>query len=320
MHTFFIMNPMAGRGEKRDEYRALRTRLKRQENDTATRIDTLRPGDAERFARDIAANYGSEAMVVGCGGDGTLHEIVNGLYGSDTALCVLPFGTGNDFAKKIYGREWTLQEVVQRFAEPLRKASIDLVAINDRVFLNVMSLGFDTKVLEQSRRYKLFGRYSYQAALGACLLGNKRFPMAFSLEGITNPNEHSFASGVREVTIAAICNASYYGNGFCPGPHARLDDGLLDFCAADVMSAPEIAMLAPRYAKGDIEDHPKIHLFRCTSGVISSTDGSLLPLNCDGELYHAASAAFRVLPHALKLVLPLSVCRKLELTQTEPLG
>lgn len=310
MTYLFIMNPMAGRGEHRETYLHLRKTLLRRPEDRVIRMDTLRPGDAQRMAAEAARRFGRQGVVIGCGGDGTLHEIVNGLRGTEMAMAAIPFGTGNDFAKKIYGRDWNLDQIRTLFGGPLAIAPIDTVRINDRLFLNVMSFGFDTKVAETSKRLLLFRKFSYQAAVAICLFQDKHYRLQFELEGLP---EGGTRKEIIDFCIAAVCNASFYGNGFCPGPKASLNDGLLDFCIAEPMHGVEIARLAPRYAAGNIEGIPKVHTFRATGGVIRSLDGSNLPINCDGEILRCSEARFAVRPLSQRLLLPECAAQKLGL-------
>lgn len=312
MNYFLVMNPMAGRGENRETYLHLRQTLLRFPADQVVRMDTMRPGDATRFAAAVAKEHGEHAVVIGCGGDGTLHEIVNGLAGSKTAFGVWPFGTGNDFAKKIYGRHWTPTRIEEYFTDRLGLASIDTVNINGKRFLNVMSFGFDTGVAATSKQFSFFGKYSYQAAVVACLFRDKTYRLQFEFEyadAQTHPTSETL-----DLCMAAICNASYYGNGFCPGPNAKLDDGLLDVCIAAPMRGIEIAALAKRYADGKIEGHPKVQTFQATGGTVRTIDGSPLPINCDGELFSCSSARFSVLPRSQTILLPLCRMQALELT------
>lgn len=101
MKYVFIVNPVAGNDDKKKLFYRIKSAF-RQIDDELIIEETHKPGEAKTISADYAAKYGKNCVVVSCGGDGTIHEIVNGLAGTDTPMMVLPLGMGNDFAKKIY--------------------------------------------------------------------------------------------------------------------------------------------------------------------------------------------------------------------------
>ena len=102
MKYIFIINPIAGNDDKAKIFSRIKSTF-RMSDDEMIVESTHEKGDAQLIAKKYAKEYGSECVIVSCGGDGTVHEIANGLAGTDTPLLLLPLGTGNDFAKKIYG-------------------------------------------------------------------------------------------------------------------------------------------------------------------------------------------------------------------------
>ena len=102
MKYVFIENPIAGNKNKQDLFKRVQSAF-RMIDDEMIIEETNYRGHAKEIAARYAAEYGDKCVIVSCGGDGTVHEIANGLAHTDTPLMILPFGTGNDFAKKIYG-------------------------------------------------------------------------------------------------------------------------------------------------------------------------------------------------------------------------
>ena len=102
MKYVFIINPIAGNDNKRKIFSRIKSTF-RLIDDEMIIEETKAQGDAKRISSEYAEKYGKDCVVVSCGGDGTVHEIANGLAGTDTPMMILPLGTGNDFAKKIYG-------------------------------------------------------------------------------------------------------------------------------------------------------------------------------------------------------------------------
>ena len=108
----------------------------------------------------------------------------------------------------------------------------------------------------------------------------------------------------REITgrflVSALCNGSYYGNGFNPSPRGRLDDGLLNLILAREMGALGIMKLFSSYRKGTHLGKPGVREIITRSGVISSDQEFLY--NIDGEIYRAREISYKVLPKALKWI------------------
>lgn len=151
MKYIFIINPIAGNDDKAKIFSRIKSTF-RMSNDEMIVESTHEQGDAQLIAKKYAKEYGSECVIVSCGGDGTVHEIANGLAGTDTPLLLLPLGTGNDFAKKVYGtKNINVENVIKAFGFYNGKINydvkpIDLIDYNGEKCINVMSYGLDTKV------------------------------------------------------------------------------------------------------------------------------------------------------------------------------
>ena len=102
MKYVFVVNPMAGNDNQRRIFSRIKSAF-RQVDDEMIIEETHGPGDAKYIASRYAEKYGKNCVIVSCGGDGTVHEIANGLAGKQSPMMIIPLGTGNDFAKKIYG-------------------------------------------------------------------------------------------------------------------------------------------------------------------------------------------------------------------------
>ena len=114
--------------------------------------ETDHSGHAREIATAYATKYGDRCVIVCCGGDGTVHEIANGLAHTETPMMLLPLGTGNDFAKKVYGtKKINVENVIKSFGLYSGKLNytvepLDLIDYNGEKCINVMSYGLDTKV------------------------------------------------------------------------------------------------------------------------------------------------------------------------------
>ena len=154
-----ILNPLA-RGGRR--YRAWRPRLQTVLRDLQIRAEwfpTQGKGDATRIARSL----GDETydLILVCGGDGTVNEVVNGWIGRRTPLAVLPFGTSNILARVLGVRSGLEQACIQIFygrPEPFR-----LARANNRFFLLMTGVGFDAEIVRavDGRRKHRQGRLAF---------------------------------------------------------------------------------------------------------------------------------------------------------------
>ncbi len=263
-------------------------------------ILTEQPGHATKLAAGFAAQHGSRAVVVACGGDGTAREVAAGLVGTDTAMSILPIGTANDFARLALST-CEIDRLLPLMLNPqIRK--IDAIAIDEEISLNITSLGFDTKVQRKSMqlnaRFRRLGSLAYPLAIVLSLFGNRQYAIHYRVDTIKPDGNLEIVEGRTDIILAAICNGRYYGGGFNPAPDAQLDDGRLFFCMVDKLSLSRILTLIPSYKKGTHMSDPAVHGWPVVSGEITGTRGDLLG-NFDGDSFNRASIRFRVLPGSL---------------------
>ena len=250
-----------------------------------------------------------------CGGDGTVHEVVNGIAGTDTPMMILPLGTGNDFAKKIYNtKNINVENVIKSFG--LYNGNIkydikpiDVIDYNGEKGINVLSFGVDTLVETTGRkiaqRLPFLGHNAYKVAIVPVLTHSLHYTISYSFNCVDKQTGREFTveQSNKDYALLAICNASWYGGGFCPAPNSVLDDGLLDVCVIDGISLSQAAKLLPRYAKGDVNE---ANCDVCSNYYIKSAriymeDGSALIGNCDGENFDYSDVTITVEPKAVKL-------------------
>lgn len=157
MKYVFVVNPIAGNDNKKKLLYRIKSAF-RQIDDDMIIEETHKPGDAKIISAEYAKQYGADCVIVTCGGDGTVHEVVNGLAGTDTPMMVLPLGMGNDFAKKIYDtKNINVENVIKSFGLYNGKIKydikpIDIIDYNGEKGVNVLSFGLDTLVETMGRK------------------------------------------------------------------------------------------------------------------------------------------------------------------------
>ena len=317
MKYIFIINPIAGNDDKARFMSRIKSAF-RGTDDEMIIEETQESGDAKRIAAKYAKEYGSECVVVACGGDGTVHEIAGGLAFTQTPMMLLPFGTGNDFAKKIYNtKKADLEEIISKFGlfggQPNYEVkAIDVIEYNGEICNNVMSVGLDTLVAALGKKMAdkapFLGHQAYNLAVMPILMKSLHYNISYDITcvDIKTGEEYKMQETNKDYALFAICNASYYGGGFCPAPDSKLDDGLLDFALVDGMSLIKALPLIPKYSEGTANEETCPGVFHngyIKSGRIWSEDGSPLPGNCDGEIFDYSEVNFSVREKALKLCL-----------------
>jgi diacylglycerol kinase (ATP) len=286
-----VLNPAANRG-KMQRYREMARQKAAEEQ--AEYIETSRPGEAEERARQ-AAN--EERAVIVVGGDGSIHEVVNGLLtsGRRVLLGIVAAGSGNDFAHN------TLQlprDPGEAFARAFHgdPVNIDAGRVNDRYFANAFSVGLDADIAVAAHRLKRWPlmsgqRLYYSATLKQLFLGYHRCPqLAFQLD------QRAWVESSRYVLLA-VSNGPTYGGGFRINPPADPTDGWLRVCTIDYMPLARALRLLPVVQRGEHAGLPGVHFFQVRKIQIRSR----LPVNLqvDGETMCVQDCQAEVLPGAL---------------------
>ena len=233
---------------------------------------TSRPLEAIAIAQSEARNY---ACIVAAGGDGTVHEVVNGLMraGARTALGVIPLGSGDDFAKLL------ANDFIFNFSNKKTRA-FDvgrIVSGSDvRYFANGMDIGFGAhgarNVASVPRFLTGFGAY-----LGALALTMLRYPLLRVRLQLDDAPAFELTTA-----MTAVMNGSTFGGSFRVCPEARPDDGLLDLLLVDAVGRLEILQLVPKILRGSHAGHPRLRLARAKRVTIESDDALLV--EADGEI------------------------------------
>ena len=287
------------------------------------------PGESRVVYTEFAGHAGEVAakaideddlLVIACGGDGTIHEVGNALAESQTPLAIIPLGTGNDFTRSIMDENHRSNcEVCVReiFSDSYNMKDIDLIKVtsydragaridaNSAWCLNVASIGLDTEVQLRAKgkvlahpNSGLVRSTAYLTSALGCIFGNRNFDFKYrALRADGKPNE----SEKSRFTLIAVCNASYYGDGFCPAPTAKIDDGLINCCAIDAVHLPRALYLLTKYKAGNHEGYKEMDTFVTRAVTVEATGSRALNGNYDGEDFSGYKVEFDCVPGSLKL-------------------
>ena len=302
MHpVLLIFNPMADNG-----------RTGQKASDLRAMIDTLGGADwhATQYpahASEVAAAATEQGYqtVVALGGDGTVHEVINGLMRvapeRRPKLGIVALGSGNDFAHAV-GIQTNPQDAMRRVFAGAPRA-VDVALIRDgtgrsEYFNNSAGLGFDAAINIRSRKIKrLNGFLMYLAATLQSIALNFEAPHL----------KVQYDGGMLDqpVMMLTVGNGMREGGGFVTTPDAKVDDGLLDFIYISQVTQFRMLQLLPRVMNGTHVGQPDVHIKRTTRLVIDSDRA--LPIHIDGELFAPYEANVRhveveLLPSAVQVI------------------
>ncbi|MEO8954190.1 MAG: diacylglycerol/lipid kinase family protein [Ktedonobacteraceae bacterium] len=290
-----ILNPTANRGHMAQHRALLRHRMAQEP--AAEYIETTRQGEAQERAMR-AAQDGRPVIVVG--GDGSVHEVVNGILtaGKRVPLGIVAAGSGNDYAWHTLKLPRDPAEAIER-AFTGRLVDSDAGIVNGRYFANSFSVGLDADIAVAANWMKKIpfmsgSRLYYGTTIKQLLFGYQRCPwLKFSLDG----NAEGNAVPTRRYVLMAVTNGPTYGAGFRINPTASYSDGLLDICTINYTPLIRALKLLPQVQKGEHGDLPEVTFYRTRSIHIESQ----WPVNIqmDGETTNATSYDAKILPGAL---------------------
>lgn len=309
MRHLFVLNPAAGRRDITEAIKAAIERLKIAEPYDVFVTDA--PGAAESESeRYINAHSDDYVCVYACGGDGTLSEVVNGIYKTGSRNCafgVVPVGSGNDFVKNFDIPAERFRDLRAQLCG--EKTDIDILVArepaggNERVSLNIISAGYDAEVAKGQQNFKklplVSGEAAYKLSLVKCLFSGMKNRFTVLVDDNTVGRG---GDGPYLFTIAA--NGKYYGGGFKASPYSDLRDGYLDFIRIDTVSRAKFLSLVGKFKAGEyIENYPDIVAYKKCKKMQIVSD-SPIDLNLDGEIHPMRNPLISVKPLAITMIVP----------------
>lgn len=254
-------------------------------------------------AREIAYHYARSTpklRIYSCGGDGTLHEIINGAYGfSDIEIAIIPMGTGNDFIKN-FPFEPEIFRDLKNYQQPTF-SSVDLIKCNDEVCINTLSLGFDVNIARKVERFKKLPFFKGTLPYYASLLSNMFEPLESEYHLLLGDQLEIHHKEV----FVVVCNGQYYGGGYHPCPNAHINDGILDYCLIHDVSKAMIVRLAKLYKHGTHTNYPQyVDIGQLKKMKILNPQP--VYLNLDGEVKEMRQPSIQIVSSHLILCLPHS--------------
>ena len=298
---FVIVNPVSSNGKTGQRWAGIEERLRIEGAQFDVEF-THEPGHATQLACDAAA--AGYRTIVSVGGDGTLNEVVNGLMtggrtDSDVRLGVVPGGTGSDFGRGIGLPRDPLDAALRLLKAEPHWFDIGQInckrgeGTNTRYFINVAGLGFDGEVCDRVNRSSkaLGGTIPYLSSLLITLFVYRNKRVKWTLDGQTRDEV---------LNSVIVANASFFGGGMHISPNSKTDDGQFHVITLGDWGKLEFLATVPRVYNGTHLTHPKVKEYMGREVTVEA-DGRMF-LQAEGDLFGEAPATFKILPHALQVL------------------
>lgn len=296
-----VVNTRSGNGSATKALPELRGLLEAEGLDHEIHLTTARG-----HARELAGHLVNEGVryIAAVGGDGTVHEVANGLVDNhgrllrpDVVLAVISAGSGCDFART-FGLDRPLARLVRRHLSTTDTTELDLGHISyvedgqakESFFVNIAEVGWGAEVVKKAERLPRFiGRLRYLlAAYGAIRSVNR--------QQTTIQLEHTQATV--ELVELVVANGQFFGGGMKVAPRALPADGLFNVLAF-TGNRSQVFTLTPKLYQGEHLPNPQIAEWQSRTVDLAPNDPMLV--EADGELLGRTPARFDVISNALAL-------------------
>lgn len=285
----FIINPISGIGKQKKVEKLIDRKLDLSVYTPEIRY-TENAGHAAVISKE-AADAGID-VVVAVGGDGTINETASGLTGSDTALGIVPAGSGNGLARhlKIPMRLKGALDVINRG----KTTRIDTATINDQLFVNVAGVGFDAAV---AKKFADAGTRGFSTYFRITLNSYRNYkPKQYRLEIDGKVYK-------RRALLISFANSSQFGNNASIDPAADISDGYIDVCILGKMPAWKIGFLIPLLFMKRFDHTKYLEIIRAKKVVLHRKKGKNIHLDGDPKIM-GNELVMKINPLSLKVIIP----------------
>jgi YegS/Rv2252/BmrU family lipid kinase len=290
MKRLFIINPKSGAKKVGDALKGTIKKFFMQDEIFFTERKNHAKELAQKAARE---NYN---QVIVAGGDGTINEAVQSLAGTQTALGVIPLGSGNGFAREV-GAPLNNFEAACKNILAAREDYYDLGLANGEYFINLAGLGFEADIaasFDETGKRGQRGKWPYFK------IGIKQF-FDYKAPKVRAEVDDNPAQITRPITLV-FSNGRQYGSGFKIAPYASFNDGLLDMVVVEKTNIFKIIAGLPNFFKKNLTP-VEIRRFYKVKKAVVHIDGSF-NYHIDGEPRRAQEKLeISILPSHIKLLI-----------------
>lgn len=288
MKYLFVINPISGTGKKTAKViELINEKFKNSSHDYSIEL-TKKAGDARKISERAAKE--KYDILVAAGGDGTINEAGGGLVDSNTALGIIPMGSGNGLARS-YRIPLNHEKSVEYLLKP-NIIDVDVGKANDIYFFGVCGMGYDAII---GKKFQDFGT---RGPIPYFLIGLREF--------ITyQPEKLELYFNDKKLTVSplliTISNTEQYGNGAVIAPNANPRDGVFEICIINPMSIFKLLFSVIKMFNQKIREIPQYSQYKIQSVKIVAEDENGV-LHTDGEPHNRSKITeIIVLKDALKV-------------------
>jgi len=288
-----IVNPFSGKKNGLQILKKIESIFENHNIELDTFI-TNKPGHAFQLANQKnLENYKGLLLI---GGDGTFHELVNGMMMRDDKLQlpigIIPGGTGNSFLLDLNITNPT-QSIDKILSNKIKKIDILKTEFDNNVkySINLVGWGMITDVGLTAEKFRWFGYTRYTIAAIVEILFKKPRTANLTIDGKNIDGKFMFV---------IACNSQHVGKGMKMAPKSKLDDGLMDVIIAEG-NIPRLRLLKvlPKLFDGTHIDEPEIKYFQCKKFLLDSKTND--NLNIDGEMIGTSPFSINILKQQIEI-------------------
>ena len=292
MKFCMIVNPNAGKKQGLTASEEAARNFKEQGIEYEIMVSKV-PGDSINLASSL--NISNFDGILAVGGDGTLFEVINGLFKNKEELHIpigqIPVGTGNSFIKDlgISTREDALNKILSGQTREIDLGEFSYSS-GKYYFANLLGTGFVSNVAYRAKKYKKVGSLSYVFGVLEEVTVLKAAKIELNIDGKIIK---------REAVFTEICNSRFTGGDMMMAPDAKIDDGLLDVIILNKVSRRKLLSLFPSLFKGEHVKDDTVEVFKGRN--ISLKSDHPLALTPDGETFGETPIDIHIHPKKIRM-------------------
>lgn len=284
----FIVNPISGVGRHKVVEKLIDQQLNRTQFDYEIVYTKAAKHATELAKQAVATDFN---IVVAVGGDGSVNEVARGLIGSNTAMAIMPAGSGNGFARHMK-IPLDLKKAMN-IINDAKEASIDTIQLNNETFINVAGVGFDAHI---GWEFAKFGKRGFSSYLKVII---REFPK-FKVQ-----DYELIINGIplhKKAFLISFANGSQWGNNAHIAPLADVADGLMDIAILKNFSFWNVISIGYKLFRKTIHLSPHLETIKAKEVLIKQTNSIA---HIDGEPIEVGhSISIKVNPLSLRVIIP----------------
>lgn len=288
-NILFIVNPISGVGKQKGIEQLIARELD-QSKYSYRIVYTEGSGHAVTLCREAALS-GTD-VVVAIGGDGTVNETATGIVGTETALGIIPTGSGNGLSRHLK-IPMNIKKAIGIINQGKIK-KIDTATINDTFFVNIAGVGFDASVAKKFALSERRGFSTYLQITSNTYKDYKprKYTLAIDGETIT-----------RRALLVSFANSNQWGNNITINPGARLDDGYIDVCIVQKVPFWKTIFVAPLLFLKRFDRTSYVEIIRAKEVQLIRKKGKSVQVDGDPKKM-GKELNVKILPLSLSVIVP----------------